>query len=45
MFSAKDQGLIMQAIMKDKIASEAKRKKETGDETKELIDLVSSDDK
>jgi hypothetical protein len=35
----------MQAVMKDKIASEEKRKQETGDETKELIDLVSSDDK
>ncbi len=44
MFSAKNQGLIMQAVMKDKIASEAKRKQDSGDETKELIDLVSSDD-
>ena len=45
MFSAKDQGLIMQAVMKDKIATEAKEREETRDDTKDLIDLVSSDDK
>ena len=45
MFSAKDQGIIMQAVMKDKIATEAKKREETRDDTKDLIDLVSSDDK
>ena len=45
MFSAKDQGLIMQAVMKDKIATEAKKREETRDDTKDLIDMVSSDDK
>ena len=45
MFSAKDQGLIMQAVMKDKIATEAKKREETRDGTKDLIEMVSNDDK
>ena len=45
MFSAKDQGLILQAVMKDKIATEAKKREETRDDTKDLLELVSSDDK
>ena len=40
MFSAKDQGLIMQAVMKDKIAQAAKEKKKEGEETKELEALL-----
>ncbi len=44
MFSAKDQGLIMQAVMKDKIATEAKKREETRDDSKDLIDMVSGKD-
>ena len=45
MFSAKDQGLIMQAVMKDRIATEAKKKAETQENTKDLLDIFSSDDR
>ncbi|WP_026658907.1 hypothetical protein [Butyrivibrio sp. AC2005] len=43
MFSAKDQGLIMQAVMKDKMAQEAKRKSEEHEEVDKLMDMVKED--
>ncbi len=40
MFSSKDQGLIMQAVMKDKMAQAAKDKLEKGDEAEKLMEMV-----
>lgn len=40
MFSAKDQGLIMAAVMKDKMAQAAKHKSEEGEEVDTLMDMV-----
>ena len=37
MFSAKDQGLIMQAVMKDKIATAARNKLDEGKDASNLI--------
>ncbi len=40
MFSAKDQGLIMQAVMKDKIANAAKDKLDEGKDVSNLIEDI-----
>ena len=41
MFSAKDQGIIMQAVMKDKMAEAAKHKQE--EETDKFIKTIAED--
>ncbi|WP_408071965.1 hypothetical protein [Butyrivibrio sp. JL13D10] len=43
MFSAKDQGIIMQAVMKDKMAQAAKQKQEEGEETDKFLKTISEE--